>query len=42
MKTKQTTKEKFTVPVKKNGKMIGYATKGGAKNVQKLLNKKKK
>jgi hypothetical protein len=34
-------KDKFQVPVKKKGKVVGYATKSGAKNVQKLLDKKK-
>lgn len=32
----------FNVPVKKGGKVVGYAVKSGAKNVQKLLDKKKK
>lgn len=31
-------KDIFNVPVKKNGKVVGYATKSGAKNVQRLLN----
>lgn len=35
-------KDKFDTPVKKNGKIVGYAVKSGAKNVQKLLDRKKK
>jgi len=31
-------KDNFNVPVSKKGKIVGYATKSGAKNVQKLLN----
>jgi len=33
--------EAFDKPVTKNGKVVGYATKSGRSNVQKLLNKKK-
>lgn len=42
MKKKTSSKDSFNVPVKKNNKVVGYATKSGAKNVQKLLDKKKK
>lgn len=35
-------KDKFNTLVKKGGKVVGYAVKSGAKNVEKLLNRKKK
>ena len=36
---KKSKQEKFDTPVKKNGKVVGYATKSGSNNVERLLNK---
>lgn len=41
MKKGDKREDKFDVPVKKGGKVVGFAVKSGAKNVQRLLNKKK-